>query len=239
MKDSAESLEDWKPLPDALNYPIRGDGKYLLAIGAGLSALLSFASGAIIIGGAAMIVGLAYFNAYYCNIVESTVSGNDDAPDWPDVSDFAGEILLPLLRTLGVWLLSFLPFLAVVMLRDDDRIWTSPPVWLAIVCGVFYFPMAILNVIVGNEIALALPQHVMPRIRSAFPEYLVLAGLLLAGVVVSVVVASLTAMVPFTGGLLGAGASLYFAMAQARLAGLFYRNHLEEAGEEDGDVEEI
>jgi hypothetical protein len=42
--------------------------------------------------------------------------------------------------------------------------------------------------------------------------------------------------IPLVGGLLAAGAGLYFMMAQARLAGIFYRDQLglEEADENDG-----
>ena len=84
---------------DALGYPVRGSGRILLVIGAALSAVLGFASGFSIFGGIAWLLGLAYFNAYYHSIVESTVSWNEDPPDWPDVSDLAGEMIVPMVRT--------------------------------------------------------------------------------------------------------------------------------------------
>ena len=237
MNEEIETPER-KPLLDALGYPVRGSGRILLVIGAVLSAVLGFASGFSIFGGIAWLLGLAYFNAYYHSIVESTVSWNEDAPDWPDVSDLVGEVIVPMVRTAGVFLLSFLPMLGCVMLarKLGGGIWSSPLVWLGILWGVLYFPMAILHVIVSNEMINALPWHVLPKILKAMPGYLLLAGLLLAGLVISVVVEMVLGRIPLVGGLLAAGAGLYFMMAQARLAGIFYRDQLglEEAEEEDG-----
>lgn len=235
-----EELEipDRKPLLDALTYPVRGSGRIILVIGAVLSAVLGFAAGFSLFGGIASLLGLAYFNAYYHNIVESTVSWNEEPPDWPDVSDLAGEMIVPLIRTVGVFLLSILPMLGAVALRRDDggEIWSSPLVWLGILWGVLYFPMAILHVIVSNEMVNALPWHVLPKIRKALPVYLLLAGLLLTGLIISGVLEVVLGRIPLVGGLLAAGAGLYFMMAQARLAGIFYRDQLgaEESAEADG-----
>ena len=237
MNEEIETPER-KPLVDALGYPMRGSGRILLVIGAVLSAVLGFASGFSLFGGIASLLGLTYFNAYYHSIVESTVSWNEDAPDWPDVSDLIGEVIVPMIRTVGVFLLSFLPMMGCVVLavKLGAGIWSSPLVWLGILWGVLYFPMAILHVIVSNEMINALPWHVLPKIIKAMPGYLLLAGLLLAGLVISVVVEVVLGRIPLVGGLLAAGAGLYFMMAQARLAGIFYRDQLgsEVAEEEDG-----
>ncbi len=232
MNEEIEA-EDRKPLVDALGYPVRGSGRILLFIGAALAALLGFVSGFSMFGGIAWLLGVCYFNAYYHSIVESTVSWNEDPPDWPDVSDLVGEVIVPMVRTVGVFLISFFPMLGAVALRSEDGdIWRSPLVWLGILWGVLYFPMAILHVIVSNEMIRAFPQHVLPRIARAMPNYLLLAGLLLAGLVISGFAEVLLGRIPLIGGLLAAGAGLYFMMAQARLAGIFYRDQL---GREDAD----
>ena len=237
MSEEIETPER-KPLLDALGYPVRGSGRILLAVGAVLAAVLGFASGFSMFGGIAWLLGLCYFNAYYHSIVESTVSWNEDPPDWPDVSDLVGEVIVPMVRTVGVFLLSFLPMMGAVALSRDAAggIWSSPLVWLGILWGVLYFPMAILHVIVSNEMINAMPWHVLPRIRRAMPVYLLLAGLLLAGLVMSGLVEMVLGRIPFAGGLLAAGAGLYFMMAQARLAGIFYRDQLgaeQRAGEDE------
>jgi hypothetical protein len=243
QENEAESeVPELTPLMDSLTYPVRGSGRILLVIGAVLSAVLGLASGAIIIGGFAWLLGLAYFNAYYCSIVESTVSWNDEPPDWPDVSDLAGEIIMPMARLLFTGLIALLPVIVIVALRPDDgsSVWAYPGVWLGVLWAAFYFPMAILMVIVSNELVNALPQHVLPAIRRAMPSYLVLTGLLLAAFVISGVVTALAGRLPLIGGLLAGGISLYFTMAQARLAGVYYRNYLAEsdaAGDDAPDGE--
>ena len=227
-----------KPLMDALGYPVRGSGRILLVIGTVMAATLGFVSGFSVFGSIASLLGLCYFNAYYHSIVESTVSWQEDPPDWPDVSDLAGEILMPMIRTVGVFLLSFLPLIgcAVLARKMGVEIWSSPFVWLALVWGVLYFPMAIVDVIVCNELSRALPQHVIPKIRRAMPGYLLLAGLLLAGVMLSGFAEVFLKRIPIVGGLLSAAAGLYFAMAQARLAWIFYREQWAAEEEAEGEA---
>lgn len=233
----SEAEEKEKPEPgalmDALTYPVRGSGRILLVIGAVLAAVLGFVSGASVFGGISWVLGMAYFNAYYFNIVETTVSGGDEPPDWPDVTDLLEEMILPLLRMIGVTLISLLPLIAIIALNHDRaHPWTSPLTWLGLAWAAFYFPMAILNVIVSNQLIEALPHEVLPRICRAMPSYLVVAGLLAAALLISGVVTKVLGQVPFVGDLLSAAGGLYFAMAQARLAGTFYRKHLEETEEE-------
>lgn len=226
------------PLWDALTYPIRGNGRYLLITGAVMVALFNLASGAILIGGIASLFAAAYLNAYYFDIVETTVSGRDEAPDWPDASDILNDFLLPMLRMWFTLIISFSPLLLQLYFSDESSGWGVGD-WILLLVGAVYFPMAILNIIISNEWAAALPHQVVPRIIKAMPGYLGLTALLLASVVGAFLVNLALGRVPFVGGLLTAGAGLFFAMAQARLAGLFYRRHLEMQEDEDGEAEDL
>ena len=235
MNDSEEIVEQ-NPLMDALAYPARGSGLILLVIGAVLSAVLGLVNGKSIFGGISGLCGLAYFNAYYFDIVENTVSGNDEPPDWPDVSDLLDEMILPFVRMIGTLMISSFP-LMIIIAFDHDRagLWSHPLVWLGLAWAAFYFPMAMLNVIVSNQMIEAMPHEVLPRILRAMPGYLVIAGLLAAGMLISWLMTKALHQVPIAGGLLAAAGGFYFAMAQARLAGSFYRKHLEE--DEAAEVE--
>lgn len=240
MNEEIEESENstHQSVKDALAYPWRNSGWMVILIGAVLAALSDFFSGFALLGLAAWFLGLAYFNAFYFKIVESTISGSDEAPDWPDLSDLPGEILLPMVRTMGVWLISFLPAILVLAFREEgSTLWENPLGVLVMLGGAFYFPMAILDVIVGNDIRLALPQEVLPRIRRAMPGYLSLVGLLVTMLILSSVVSSLTSAVPIVGVFLSSGVALYFMMAQARLAGSFYRRRMEEEAIEDAEEE--
>lgn len=236
MTDKTEEPER-TPLMDALTYPVRGSGWAMVVIGAVIALLPGLFSGIMYLGPIAWVMGLCYFNAFYFLIVESTVSGKDDTPDWPDVSNITEDLLLPFLRTLRVAVLSFFPLLIVLYIRDEPRgMWGSPAVWAGISWGVFYFPMAMLNTIVSNDMAASLPHRVLPLIKRGMPSYLVLTGLLVVALLFSRAVTGIMSGVPLIGGLLSAATGLYFMMAEARLAGTFYRRQLEFDAEDEEDA---
>jgi hypothetical protein len=208
----------------------------MIVIGSVFFGILNIGATAPFIGFAAWFAGLAYFTAFYFEIIVSTVNGNDECPGWPDITDILGDIIMPVLRSFGVLFLSFLPMMVVLgSMGDVENRWGNPLVWVAIVWGAFYFPMAILNVVVGNEMAGALPHRVLPAIVRAMPRYLLLAALLASVFILSRVAVVFGAKIPFFGGLLSAGISLYFMMVQARLAGTFYLRRMEAEHDEEED----
>ena len=228
------SDEPLSPVADAFSYPLRRSGWMMIAIGSVFFGILNIGATAPFIGFAAWFAGLAYFTAVYFEIFVSSVNGNDECPDWPDISDILGDIIMPVLRSFGVLFISFLPMMVVLgCMGDVENRWGNPLVWVAIIWGAFYFPMAILNVGVGNEMAGALPHRVLPAIVRAMPGYLLLAALLAAVFVLSRVAVVFGSKVPFLGVLLSAGISLYFMMVQARLAGTFYLRRMETETEEE------
>lgn len=217
-------------------FPLTGNGRIMLILGSLLSALLSFASSVPLLGPGALLIGIGYFNAYYWKIVESTVAGEDEAPDWPEISSPLDDLVTPAMRTLAVYLISFLPaFLLLLFYVDwEGLLWGDPMLILSVLAGILYLPMALLQMIVRNETAAALPWEVIPAIRRALPGYFKIAGLLAVALFLSLIVSTLLQKVPFVGALLSAACGLYFAMAQARLAGRFYREHLDLlAGDEE------
>lgn len=215
-------------ISDAFAYPLRGSGRTLLIIGAVLSALLNLGASVPFLGLAAYVLGGAYFVAYYFDIIVTTVSGREDPPDFPDITDLYGDILAPLLRSLAALILAHLPLIALIIMHWGEG--PVPPVyqWLCVAFAAFYFPMAILNVAVGDEAAGALPHRVLPDAIRAMPRYLILVLLLAVVYVVSRFAGIAGQKVPFVGGLVTAAVSLYFVMVQARMAGVFYRQWLEE-----------
>lgn len=218
-------------ITDAFAYPLRGSGRILLIIGTLLSAALDFASSAWFIGFAAWAIGGAYFVAYYFDIIVTTVSGRDEPPDFPDITDLYGDILAPLLRSLAALIIAHLPLMVLAGIYWEEKSWPAHWQWLCLGFAAFYFPMAILNVAVSDEAAGALPHRVLPDAIRAMPRYLILVLLLVAVYAVEQMASSLR--IPIVGGLISAGVSLYFVMVQARMAGMFYRQSLEEEDPEE------
>ncbi|RYD34117.1 MAG: hypothetical protein EOP86_11745 [Verrucomicrobiaceae bacterium] len=231
------------PFKDALTYPVRGSGKYILAIGSMIVALLSFSSLLAVLSGIALLCFTAYLTAYYVNIVEVTILGRDEAPDWPDITDPLDEIILPFLRALGVYVFSFLPNMAVALVFHGERsLWINPLFLITLAAGAVYFPVAMLNVIVSNDILKAGPRRVLPRIIGALPFSLMMGGVYLGTVMIPALLKITMGGVPFLGSLLGAASSIYLMMALSRLAGLFHLNHpdadLDTEPEENGNEAE-
>jgi hypothetical protein len=65
-----------------LSYAIRGNGKYRLIIGGVLSVVQSLASLAPRFGFITLVIVAIYYCAYYFDIVQSTATGEDQAPEF-------------------------------------------------------------------------------------------------------------------------------------------------------------
>jgi hypothetical protein len=214
-------------ISDAFAYPLRGSGRLLIVIGSVLAALVSFGSSTPIVGGAAAFLGLVYFMAYYIDIIVRTVSGEDEPPDFPDVSDLYDDIIGPLLRTAFAQIISFLPFFIILTMHRGGGGAPAGLQYLGLIFAALYYPMAMLNVAVSNDAWEALPHRVLPGIMRTMPQYLLLAVLLAAVFLISGLITPGLG-IPFIGPLISSAATLYLSMVQARMAGVFYRERLED-----------
>jgi hypothetical protein len=215
-------------LADVLTYPLRSDGWLMIAIGAGFSILMYIARWAPMIGGVVAIFAAGFFAAYYLDIINSTVNGSDDPPDWPSISDFKEDILLPLVNTLGIALISWGPLL---LTQFIDKTWEAKEACEvgAFAFAVIYFPMATLGYVMHGHLGGALPHRVVPAIFRALPGYLIV--IVLFTVLTSLsTVSDVISRVPLIGIVLTAAPSLYLLMAQGRLIGLLYRSKREQIG---------
>jgi MFS family permease len=66
-----------------------------------------------------------YFTAYMFKILNTSAIGKDEMPDWPDVSDFWGDIVGPYLSVLFTTLVCFAPailFLVLALYNNPSRL---------------------------------------------------------------------------------------------------------------------
>src|SRR6185436_10865113 len=95
-----------------------------------------------------------------------------DLPDFPDITEFWSDIVVPFLLFTGTFVVSFAPALAIaVEMRGSEMFW--PAVIATIGFGIFYFPMALLAVAVTDNFLALSPHVVVPSIVRVFPPYLV------------------------------------------------------------------
>jgi hypothetical protein len=215
-------------LADVVTYPVRSGGWLMIAIGAGFSILLYLATWAPFIGGIVGLLAAGFFAAYYLDVINATVNGGDDPPDWPSVSDFKEDILLPLIYTIGIALISWGPLM---LTQFMDKTWEGKEAWQvgAFAFAVIYFPMATLGYVMHGHLGGALPHRVLPAIFRALPGYLVVIVLFTVLTALSTL-SEVISKVPLIGIVLTAAPTLYLLMAQGRLIGLLYRSKREQIG---------
>lgn len=105
-----------KALDDVFIYPVRGSGIGILILGAvffyGLRVIAHFNLFPFISGMMLAIVG-AYMSMFYVDVVNSTVTGSEDLPEWPDPSRLR-ELLLDWSKLAMAYLVSFLPVVLIL-----------------------------------------------------------------------------------------------------------------------------
>ena len=168
---------------DAMGYPFRFGGWAMILSGAVLSVVLDFAQTIPVVGLPVGVFALGFFAGFYLDIVSTTIAGDDGVPDWPSVTDFSDDILMPFLRMVGLVLFAFAPMVAVVYFVSERAPAFPWAVGAAVAAGCFYFPMALLGSVVCGNLFGALPHIVLPGILRALPGYLLaVPGMVIAAV---------------------------------------------------------
>jgi hypothetical protein len=177
-------------IPGAFAYAAKGNGLILLiggtlfftvldwlmaffsrVPGAGLMVMLAF----IIV----LITSVGYTFAYMQAIIMSSVNGEEEMPEWPEISSFGDSLAVPFFRFVSIWVACLFPgVLAWIYLH-----WIAGVVLLAL--GLVCIPMALLTVAVADSLAGLNPLIILSSIAKAPGSYAVtlLMFLLVLGVV--------------------------------------------------------
>ena len=158
---------------DAVAYPFRKDGWAIVIPGAFLSILLGIGAIAPLFGIFAILFGVGFFAAYYFEVIETTISGKDSAPDWPGLSNLSEDVWRPAFQIVGVYLISFFPGIFSFWMGRDTQTVEAGLITIALdLLGSIYHPMACIAVIMNGSIFAALPHRVLPAIGRSLPGYL-------------------------------------------------------------------
>ena len=210
-------------ISDALSYPFKGAGLLVILLGTVFGMILQVAASTPVLGLIALLFYFGYFSAYYFQILQHTATGSDREPEWPDISDFLDDIISPAFQVFCVLLISNALWIAGAIMYDPDHA-------LAVggrVFGLFYFPMALLAVVIMGNINAANPLRVLTSIAKTLPTYAVVGAVL---VCLSYVVDVISTYLPgpdFIVWGISTFLLLTFITAHARLLGLFYRQEEE------------
>jgi len=214
-------------IQDSVTFAFRGGGKYTLLIGAVLGLVAELVSLAPLIGFIAYVFLFGYFCSIYFSIIESSASGNDEAPEYPEATNIVSDILWPALQVVGVLIVCLAPVLLYEGFVDEGKEFSLLG-QILMLGGIAYFPMAMLAVVLLNSMTAMSPNLVIPSIWRAGALYwlavLLLIGLyyfesVLMGIFGGVFILS-TVISCFLG--------MYVLMTNARIIGLLFRERQEE-----------
>ncbi len=241
MQSAAPKKSPAAHLLGAFAYPLNGDGIFLLLGGTLLYSLMDAASYisryALMYGLIATLImgvlGTGYLLSYLQSILTSSAAGDEKMPDWPEISDLMGEIVVPLLHTLGTLLASFLPALIIAAVFGSSHPAGAVLMLIAYGFGFLYLPMAFLAVTMYSSIMAVNPLLVIPSIFRVRWAYLVTVALTMSVLVAkwsgSVLLERLVS-VPVIFPVLGNFLSLYLLTVLMRMLGLLYLTKKAELG---------
>jgi len=194
--------------------------RYAAAKGLGLGTAISLAFLLLITA-----FGVGYLANYLRRVVTSTAMGEQAPPDWPELTDFSGDILSPLFQ-LAVTVLACLgPAIIVGMFVEGNETWGQAAVLAASGLGAIYFPMAFLAVAMFDSLAALNPLLIAPSIAKVPGQYLLTVALL--GIVLAVQWSGDYFLreiipIPIVPSVISTLIGLYLLMVEARVLGLLY-----------------
>ncbi len=224
-RESAKEKTFGAYVREAFGYPVNADGSALLAGGVlFFSAVrLAQAAAASVFYGIALSILLGVFVAGYLfsylkSIVATSADGDEEMPDWPDLSDFKEDVLEPFFQLVALLVLCLGPGVVVMALAEDVAGWS------VLACGLFYLPMGLLGVSIADSTTAGLnPALMVPSIIRVFGHYLVVLGMLAVFVGVRWACLRLENYLPFLVGIaVGELLSLYVLVVMMRVLGCLY-----------------
>ena len=214
-------------LKDIFTYAYRGSGKYILICCIVLSVVAKIVALAPLFGAIAGILLSGYFSAVYFQMIQSTATGNDQAPQFPEMANIFEDIIWPMLQITVVFVVSFGPLFVYEIAADESKALIS---WALLAFGVVYFPMAMLAVVVLGRTSVVSPHIVIPAIIRAGWLHWVSVFMLIFLYVMSNIMENIFSDSLIIGTLVMSAVGAYTLMTQARILGVLYRERQDELG---------
>lgn len=214
-------------IKDVVGYPFRGSGRSLFVVCALLGVLERVAGLAPVLGLGASVLLNGYLCGVYFQLIQSSATGSQEAPMFPDLSNLIDDILMPFFKVMGVIIVSFLPLIvwAVFLLKEKEEVGTA---YVLCAWALVYFPMAMLAVVVLGRLGASSPHIVLPAIFRAGGLYWVGVAMFFVFAAGKIIVRSAVDGKILVGTALMSALEAYMMMAHARILGLIYREKEEE-----------
>jgi hypothetical protein len=212
-------------LPDAFAYPFKGSGIILILVGTVCFSFLDYFASLSVFGFIATAFVAVYLCAFMMKIVNSSADGKKELPDWPDASDFLGDIIVPLFQVIWTGIFCFAPAIIYLIFLHFDIFF-----WLLLAFGILYFPMALISVALTNSVLSINPVLVVPSIIKVPVDYLAACVILALIALLANFSQLLVSIIPLAGLVLKNLIGLYFLVVEAHVLGLIYHANQEKLG---------
>jgi hypothetical protein len=218
---------------EAFSYPLKKDGAILLVCGTAAFALLAGARWVLITAikflgilsaslwlafFLCLVMSVGYLFAFMQSVIQSSARGDKAMPDWPEISGFWDDLVVPFFQFTCIWCLCLGPGIAVMLT-------VSPMAGVPVlVLGLFCLPMTILTVCLADGIAGLNPIIIFSGIGKVPLPYLTICGIFL---VIIALVNRIQMLLVWTGipilpTVISTFISLYGITVEMRLLGLLY-----------------
>ncbi len=212
----------------AFAYPFKQNGVILLVCGTIFFTILQLAV-KVALGGFALlfllVLSLGYLFACMQGIINSSTHGEENMPDWPEISSFWDDIFMAFIRFVTIWAVCLGPGIAAL-------IYDHQAAGIALLClGVFCLPMALLTVSIADSLGGLNPLVIFSSIAKVPGTYLGVCAFFLVTAGLTEACQSLLTYVserslPFAARIiplvLGNFIALYGLTLQMRILGLLY-----------------
>ncbi|MEM9283324.1 MAG: hypothetical protein AAGA96_15995 [Verrucomicrobiota bacterium] len=205
-----------------LTYPFTRSGFPIVVVGMLIIIASNYATHLAVVGQVGWILAMIYLSALYFELISLSATDQEELYCFPDLSDFAEDILFPALKVFGAILISLAPLIAWKIWGNPDETYSRTFELIGVAWAALYFPMAMLATVVFGTLMGASPHVVIPAILRSGPLYLVTSGLILGLACAELFSASFLVGPAWLAQIAAAFLVLYILMASARALGLFY-----------------
>jgi len=209
-------------LARAPSYPFLGPGKYMILVAAIVLSVLDFLAQWMlgIVALFAWLLVTAYVYAYLFKVIGRSAAGDDQPPDWPDVT--TEEVWRPLYLCLVTTVFAMLPCIAYLVWSVWEDEYDGGVMLALAIPGLIYLPMALLSVSLHDTPRALSPLLVIRSIVKVLPSYIPACALLMGVVYWESRMSDVVARLTFIGTLLSNALWLYLVMVVGHVLGLIY-----------------
>jgi pSer/pThr/pTyr-binding forkhead associated (FHA) protein len=149
----------------AFGYPFRGNGIIILICGTIFFGFIDFFRLGLLSWSMRVLLW-GYLFAFMQRIVVTSAQGEDDPPEFPEISDYHEDVVVPFRQLFLTLALSVAPAIAAFVYLG------SLAGQFALILGALYFPMALLGVAMSDSYGALNPVFVLSSVVKCFGQYL-------------------------------------------------------------------